>query len=182
MSLLSSSKTCAVAVSVTLMGGAFAASQVDVIEKGESSDTLRELVQKLSGDLKESQDELAKLKALQSVGTTESSVVSMLSEIRQLRAQITLLELSREKSPVSSSPVSSEAGRVVDCMEAERVVLLSLGRESGVLEGALMRIGYAGGIAKVVESRRGVCAAVVQNSFQGKLAYLVGSPAQLSAR
>lgn len=138
------------------------------------------LISSLRTKLQHTVDELAVLNALSRVGTSESSVVALLSELRDLRQEIQ--SLSDRHSVGVSARVRTESARVLDCIEEERVVLLSFGRESGVLEGALIKMEQPGALAKVVESRQTVCAAVVQNSFKGKLAYLVGTPAQLSAR
>jgi hypothetical protein len=138
------------------------------------------LISSLRTKLQRTVDELAALKALSKVGTSESSVVVLLSELRDLKGENQFL--SDNNRVGVSAKVVAESAKVLDCIEEERVVLLSFGREAGVLEGALIRMELPGALAKVVESRPMVCAAVVQNSFKGKLAYLVGTPAQLSAR
>ncbi len=138
------------------------------------------LISSLGIKLQRTVDELAVLKALSKVGTTDSSVVGLLSELRDLRGEIQ--SLRDNNSAVVYEKGGAESAKVLDCIEEERVVLLSFGRDAGVLEGALIKMEQLGAFAKVVESRQRVCAAVVQISFKGKLAYLVGTPAQLSAR
>jgi hypothetical protein len=82
------------------------------------------------------------------------------------------------RSSGQASQASAVKFNVVGSLDAERVVLVSCGKSSGVFEGALISIG-AGVKAKVVESRSGVSAAVIENGFQGKVSLLEGQPAQL---
>lgn len=127
----------------------------------------------------------AVLRASSVLGNSEQTSLSLIRELqnwrsRALDAEGRLVGSQPTKGrPAEKSPQASVTGlNVIGSLDAERVVLVSCGKDSGVFEGALISIG-AGVMAKVVESRSGVSAAVVENAFQGKVSVLDGQPAQL---
>jgi hypothetical protein len=67
---------------------------------------------------------------------------------------------------------------VVGSLESERIVVLSAGRTSGAVLGCLVSVGD-GVVAKVVESRDRMSAAVVDHKYQGPVLALVGRYARL---
>lgn len=87
-------------------------------------------------------------------------------------------DISVDSVPVRTSSVSGSKFKVVGTMDAERVILVSCGRSSGIYEGALISVG-TGVKAKIVEARASVSAAVVENGYVGKIASLGGQSAQL---
>jgi hypothetical protein len=78
-------------------------------------------------------------------------------------------------------PANSGKFEVVSAMPDERVLILSAGRESGIFEGALLRLD-SGVVAKVLESRPNCCAAVLENSFRGKVSALEGQSGRVLLR
>jgi len=81
-------------------------------------------------------------------------------------------------APLRTPSASGSKFKVLATMDAERVILVSCGRNSGVYEGALISVG-TGVRAKVVEARASVSAAVVENGYGGKISSLDGQSAQL---
>jgi len=131
----------------------------------------------------------AEIQAAGVLGTSESAVLSMIRELtswkeRALRAEALLAKagVAGAYSSSQKTPLTSGAGAsVVGTLEAERMLILSLGRDNGAMLGALVSVGR-GVVAKVVESRETVSAALVDNSYKGKLATLEGLPVQLAVR
>ncbi len=125
-------------------------------------------------------------RAAASLSGSEQSSLTLIRELQVWRGRALEAEgkISAQQqagsshSSVQASQASAVKFNVVGSLDAERVVLVSCGKNSGVFEGALISIG-AGVKAKVVESRSGVSAAVIENGFQGKASLLEGQPAQL---
>ena len=123
------------------------------------------------------------------VGTGESSVLTLIRELtvwkeRAIRAEALLSRAGvsgAEGEPSVPSTNVGSAASVVGSLEAERMLILSLGSNRGALQGALVSIGR-GVVAKIVESRETVSAALVDNSYKGRLATLEGLPVQLAVR
>jgi len=123
------------------------------------------------------------------VGTAESSVLTLIRELtvwkeRAIRAESLLSRAGvtgAEGEPLVPSANAGSSASVVGSLEAERMLILSLGSNRGALQGALVSIGR-GIVAKIVESRETVSAALVDNSYKGKLATLEGLPVQLAVR
>ena len=123
------------------------------------------------------------------VGSNDAAVLTLIRELttwkeRALRAE-DLLSRAGVESEFKASGVdavhSGGSGSVLSSLEDERMLILSLGRGKGALQGALVSVG-AGVIAKVVESRETVSAALVDSSYKGKLVALEGLPAKLAVR
>jgi hypothetical protein len=123
------------------------------------------------------------------VGTGESSVLALIRELsawkeRAVRAEALLaragVQLAESKSVGKGPQVESDA-TVVSSLEQERMLILSLGSNRGALQGALVSIGRDV-VAKIVESRETVSAALVDNSYKGRLATLEGLPVHLAVR
>ena len=128
-------------------------------------------------------------RAAAAVGTGAASVLALIRELtvwkeRAIRAESLL---SRAGVSGAGGEAFSPSARldspatVVGSLEGERMLILSLGSSKGALQGALVSIGR-GVVAKVVESRETVSAALVDNSYKGKLAALEGLPVQLAVR
>ena len=131
------------------------------------------------------------VRAASVVGSSDVAVISLIRELsawkeRALKAE-ELLARAGVASPsgqIGTGAVAqsaSVASAVLNSLEAERIVILSLGREKGALQGALVSIGGQV-VAKIVESREAVSAAVVDNSYKGKLVTLEGLPVKLAVR
>ena len=129
------------------------------------------------------------VRAAAAVGSADSAVLSLIRELtswkeRALRAEELLSRagMSYEGSSFNSGVgKAGNPGSVLGSLEEERMLILSLGRGSGALQGALVSIG-SGVIAKVVESRETVSAALVDSSYKGKLAALEGLSVKLAVR
>ena len=127
--------------------------------------------------------------AAEVVGSSDSAVLSMIRELtawkeRALHAESLLLKAGYkglQDAPKAEAASAGTDGSVVGCLEDERTLIISLGRYNGALLGALVSVG-GGVIAKVVESREMVSAALVDNSYKGKLVRLEGLPVKLAVR
>jgi hypothetical protein len=133
------------------------------------------------------------------VGNSESANLALVRELQMWRRRAVEAEerlaasgLSAPKSgdQISQEPAAgavlketSHSGRfeVVSVMASERVLIVSSGRESGIFEGALLRLD-SGVVVKVLESRRNCCAAVVENSFRGNISALEGQAGRVLLR
>jgi len=125
-------------------------------------------------------------KAAAVVGAGESSTISLIRELSEWRSRALEAEALLSRSGIRSSLDSVRGGllgsaRVLGSLESERLVILSIGRSSGALQGAMLTVGE-GVVAKIVESRELVAAALVDRSYKGKLANLEGLPVQLAVR
>jgi len=125
------------------------------------------------------------------VGSSDVAVISLIRELSAWKERALKAEELLARAGVASPSVQSGAGAVaqnanvasavLNSLEDERILILSLGREKGALQGALVSIGGQV-VAKIVESREAVSAAVVDNSYKGKLATLEGLPVKLAVR
>lgn len=119
------------------------------------------------------------------IGGGESSTIALIRELSEWRSRAleaeALLARSGVRTAEASRTSSGVTARVLGCLEAEGLVILSIGRSSGALQGAILSLGD-GVVAKVVESRETVAAALVDRSYKGKLANLEGLPVQLAVR
>ncbi len=125
-------------------------------------------------------------RAISALGQGDSAVIALVRELSEWRRRALDAEAKLEKAglDVSTEPSgtqSSKLGTVVSVLEPERLVILSSGRSAGAVQGALVSLGR-NVVAKIVESRETVSAALVDNSFKGKLAMLEGLPVQLAVR
>ncbi len=130
--------------------------------------------------------ETSESRAAAFVGAGESATISLIRELSEWRSRALEAEalLSRSGVRTFSDAVRGSAvasARVLASLESERLVILSIGRSGGALQGAMLSVGD-GVFAKVVESRESVAAALVDRSFKGKLANLEGLPVQLAVR
>jgi hypothetical protein len=119
--------------------------------------------------------------AAAALGKGDSAVLQLVRELTEWKARAEAAEalLVKEgiQGPVPSAPAPSQA-RVVGSLESERVLILSAGRVSGAVLGSLVSVG-GGVVAKVVESRETVSAAIVDQKYKGRVGALEGSPARL---
>jgi len=140
----------------------------------------------VAGEVAFADSEPSESRAAALVGLGESSTISLIRELSEWRSRAlgaeALLSRSGVRAPVETVRGAAVASAtVLGSLESERLVILSIGRSSGALQGALLSVGD-GVVAKVVESRESVAAALVDRSYKGKLANLEGLPVQLAVR
>lgn len=145
----------------------------------------------IAGVVAEEVGSAREVKAAGVIGSNDVAVISLIRELSAWKERALKAEELLAKAGVSSPSAQSAAGAVVqganaqssvlNSFEEERIVILSLGRERGALQGALVSIGGQV-VAKIVESREAVSAAVVDNSYKGKLVTLEGLPVKLAVR
>lgn len=120
--------------------------------------------------------------AVSALGKGDSAVIQLVRELTEWKTRAETAEALLSKEGVSFQrqvrPSQLAQARVVGSLESERIVILSAGRSSGAVLGALLSVGD-GVVAKVVESREAVSAAVVDQKYHGKLGALEGTPARL---
>lgn len=129
------------------------------------------------------------IRAASLVGSTDVAVLSLIRELsawkeRALRAEELLTRAGVSPGAPSSAFVRNNPDserKVLSTIEEERVVILSFGRDKGVMQGALVAVGKDV-VAKVIESRETISAAVVDSSYKGKLVALEGQPVKLAVR
>ncbi len=131
------------------------------------------------------------VRAASLVGSDDVAVISLIRELsawkeRALKAEELLAKAgvaipSSQGGTGAAAQAANAPSVVLNSLEDERIVVLSLGREKGALQGALVSIGGQV-VAKIVESREAVSAAVVDNSYKGKLVTLEGLPVKLAVR
>ena len=107
-------------------------------------------------------------------GEKSETVLELLREIRKMRG----FASSKNKE----SELQSKGFVVLEVVEQQRVLVIAGGLESGFNVGNLLKIGAENSYAKIVDSRSNVSAAVVENSFKGKLADLLGSSVYFAAK
>lgn len=119
------------------------------------------------------------------LGKSEKMSLALIRELQSWRRRAldaeggaAFTQAAQDRSFTQSSDGALSRFSVVGSLDSERVLLISCGKNFGVFEGAVISIG-AGVKAKVVESRSNLCAAVIENAFQGKVSVLDGQPAQL---
>ena len=125
--------------------------------------------------------------------TSETSAVSSIGDghpvvlqlVRELAAWKARAQASETRLVQAGFPSTGDAGlpalaqaKVTGSIESERIVILSAGRTSGAVLGSLVSVGD-GVVAKVVESREKVSAAVVDQTYQGPVTALEGKYARL---
>ncbi len=117
------------------------------------------------------------------LGGGDAAVVSLVRELSEWRNRAMAAEAKLGVSAPDSavSPAEAPRPRVLGSLGSERLLILSFGRSSGATQGAIVSVGD-GLIAKVVESRDKVSAALVESSFKGKVSSLEGLPVRLAVR
>ena len=108
-------------------------------------------------------------------------LIRELSEWRERALGAELLLAGSGVRPESVAAPAKAAASVVASIESERAVIVSAGRRSGAVLGAVISIG-GGVVARVVESREDVSAALVEKSFKGKVSALEGSQVRVAVR
>jgi len=114
----------------------------------------------------------------------DGAVLSLVRELtewrnRALGAESQLASLGVEAS--ASPAQKSASASVLRSVPEERILLVSVGRESGALPGALLVVGD-GVYARIVEARSAVSAALVDQAFSGQITNLQGAPVRLAVR
>jgi len=122
--------------------------------------------------------------AAASLGSGDGAVLLLVRELtewrnRALGAESQLAEAGFQ--PTSAAKQQVVQGMVLRSVPEERVLLAGVGRSDGALPGALLVIG--GSVyARVVDVRSSVSAALVDQSFTGKISTLEGKPVRLAVR
>ena len=124
----------------------------------------------------------SELAAVSALGRGDATVIQLVRELTDWRSRAeaaeALLLNAGVQSPASPRPAQSAQAQVLASLEAERVVILSAGKLSGAVLGSLVSVGD-GVVAKVVESRETVSAAIVDQKYQGRVGALEGSLVRL---
>jgi hypothetical protein len=124
----------------------------------------------------------AELSAVGLLGKGDSAVLQLVRELTEWKARAEaaegLLEKSGIRGAVESKPSQSTQAQVLGSLASERMVIISAGKLSGAVLGSLVSVGD-GVVAKVVESRETVAAAVLDQTYRGKIEDLEGSPVRL---
>jgi hypothetical protein len=122
------------------------------------------------------------LSAVSALGKGESAVLQLVRELTEWKARAeaaeSLLERSGMRTAGEVKPIQATQAQVVGALEAERIVIVSAGKLSGAVLGSLVAVGE-GVVAKIVESRETVSAAVVDQGYRGRIGVLEGSPVRL---
>ena len=124
----------------------------------------------------------SELAAVSALGRGDAAVIQLVRELTDWRSRAeaaeALLLNAGVQSPASPRPAQSAQAQVLASLEAERVVILSAGKLSGAVLGSLVSVGD-GVVAKVVESRETVSAAIVDQKYQGRVGALEGALVRL---
>jgi hypothetical protein len=124
----------------------------------------------------------SELAAVSALGRGDSAVIQLVRELTDWRSRAEAAEalLLAAGLQAPSSPRTTRFGQahVLASLEAERVVILSAGMLSGAVLGSLVSVGD-GVVAKIVESRETVSAAIVDQKYQGRVGALEGSLVRL---
>lgn len=125
----------------------------------------------------------AEERAASVLGQGDSVVVTLVRELTEWRRRALAAEakLGGPADDVSFSAHATSSAVVLGSLEAERMLIFSIGRTKGAVQGALVSVGDRV-VAKIVESRESVSAALVESSYKGSLAALEGSPIRLAVR
>jgi len=107
-------------------------------------------------------------------GENAETILELLRELKRLRAATNLR--------VPDKDVPNKGFVILDVVEPQRVLVVSVGLEAGVTVGSVIKFGAVNAYAKVVDCRSKVSAAVIENSFKGKLADLLGATVELASR
>jgi hypothetical protein len=122
------------------------------------------------------------LAAINALGKGDGAVLQLVREVVEWKARAEFAESLLAKAGVSGAPrpqpVQPRQALVVSSVESERVLIISAGKFSGAVLGALVSVGDDV-VAKVVESRDTVSAAVVDQKYQGRVGALEGSRVRL---
>jgi hypothetical protein len=122
------------------------------------------------------------LAAVSALGKGDAAVIQLVRELTDWKTRAETAESLLSKAgipvPVQNKPSQPAQAQVVGSIDSERIVILSAGRSSGAVLGALVSVGD-GVVAKVVESRETVCAALVDQRYQGKVGALEGARVRL---
>jgi hypothetical protein len=122
------------------------------------------------------------LGAVAALGRGDAPVLKLVRELTAWKARAEAAEGLLVKAgiqvPALEKATNSLQARVLTSLESERVVVLSAGSLSGAVLGSLVSIGD-GVVAKVVESREAVSAAIVDQSYQGRVWALEGALVRL---
>lgn len=120
--------------------------------------------------------------AAAALGRGDAAILQLVRELSEWKSRAesaeALLASGGVQAPGLSSQIQPAQAQVVSVLESERVVILSAGRSSGAVLGSLVSVGN-GVVAKVVESRETVSAAILDQEYKGKLGALEGSLARL---
>ena len=114
----------------------------------------------------------------------EGAILALVRELtewrnRALDAESLVFKFGLKSGEVRADDPSIPA--VLRTVPEERILLVSVGRESGALPGAVLVVGD-GVYARVVEARASVSAALLDQSFAGRIASLEGAPVRLAVR
>ncbi len=114
----------------------------------------------------------------------DSAVLSLVRELtewrnRALGAESQLATLGLEAKTTAAQ--KSVSASVLRSVPEERILLVSVGRESGALPGAILVVGDSV-YARIVEARNSVSAALVDQAFSGAVTSLEGAPVRLAVR
>jgi hypothetical protein len=119
------------------------------------------------------------------LGHGDSVVVTLVRELTEWRRRALAAEATLGGPAVDASESkftqATPSAVVLGSLEAERMLIFSIGRTKGAVQGALVSVGDRV-VAKIVESRESVSAALVESSYKGSLAALEGSPIRLAVR
>jgi hypothetical protein len=122
------------------------------------------------------------LAAVNALGKRDSAVLQLVREVTEWKARAEAAESLLAKAGLPTPAIAPRAldaqARVMASLESERVLILSAGKLSGAVLGALVSVGE-GVVAKVVESRETVSAAVVDQKYQGNVGALEGALVRL---
>lgn len=122
------------------------------------------------------------LGAVSVLGRGDAAVIQLVRELTDWRSRAesaeALLLNAGVQPPVPPRLAHSAQAQVLASLESERVVILSAGKLSGAVLGSLVSVGD-GVVAKVVESRETVSAAIVDQKYQGRVGALEGSLVRL---
>jgi hypothetical protein len=120
--------------------------------------------------------------AVSSLGEGHPVIIQLVRELADWKAraqagETRLVQAGFPSASVGGVPALAQA-KVMGSLESERIVILSAGRTSGAVLGSLVSVGD-GVVAKVVETREKVSAAVVDQTYQGPVRALEGKYARL---
>ncbi len=135
------------------------------------------------GELAKGGDESVLRDAASLVGSSNSSVIQVLRELsywkqRALAAESAGSRLGPETPALGVGSEHSRVSSVMGVVAPDRALIVSAGRLSGAVLGALVMTD-SGVVAKVVETRDNVSAALVDQSFKGSLESLKGANVRL---
>ncbi len=120
--------------------------------------------------------------AVNAIGRGDAAVLQLVREVTEWKSRaeaaeslLTAAGIPNSVQPRSGRPMQAQ---VMSTLESERVLIISAGKLSGAVLGALVSVGD-GVVAKVVESRETVSAAILDQKYQGRVGALEGSHVRL---